>query len=1134
MNRFYRIIIILITLLSASFHEAVAAPASNYASSSRLASGRWMKVKVERSGMQFVSNSVLSSMGFKDPSKVNAYGFGGGLISENLSDYHPDDLPLLPTLHVAGGILFFGVDNTVWRANSMQSDMVYQHSSNPYSDDSFYFLSDITVDEYELRPATIGQAPSGTVTSFTERMLYEKDMAAPSNTGRVLLGEDFRSPASRTFTFQMDDKVSNEVRFKVNFATRTTGGSSSLMFNANGVSVPATNADIIPAVSSTDQFMRVTNTVKQINLDGNNLQLQINYRGSGTILLARLDYIELEYIRRLALKDNQLYFHKTDDKSIRMQLSGCDDTTVVWDVTNPSVPAAVTLEGSGATRYFNSPEGERHYIAFNPAKAGYVLAAGEPVQNQDVHALPIPDMLIITPMDFMTAAEKIADHHRDYDGMTVHVLTPEVLYNEFSSGTTDVSAFRKALKMWYDRGKEADGDVPRYCLIMSRPTFDHKTPATKPGHPIVPIWLSPDGLSGTTSYSTDDFIGMLQETSGRFSLATAKIDVAVGRFPVTDAADAMTMVDKLINYVENPDLGSWRKKVLIIADDQDSGVHLSQAENVYSRMISPTNGYGNKLQYERLYLDAYPIVPSATGFTYPAAKERLLKLWNEGLLYIDYIGHASPKEWGHEDLLNWNDLNSFSNTKLPFLYAATCEFARWDAEDECGAEVLWRYPSSGIIATICPNRTVYISQNGILNNSTHQNVFMTDEDGKGKRIGDIMIEGKNSYGSSDDNKLRYVLMGDPAMRLPTPSRSVDVESISGIDLSDDEAEAPVLQARGRAEFSGVIRMPDGSVDTDFNGIVEIELHDAEIPVETNGNGENGRVMMYNDRKTRLYVGSARVNDGRWTATILMPSEIENNFSPARISLYAYSSESGNEANGACDSFYVYGFDTTATEDVTGPEINFLGLNREDFMDGDLVHSSPVVLASFSDESGINLSDAGIGHKITLKLDDKKYFEDVNSYYISDPDDNTAGSVAYPLSDLLPGEHTLQLTVWDNANNSSSKSISFTVGVAKQPVIYTLDTDVNPARESVKFMVSTDRPMAKVECIVEVFDLNGRTVWSSNGNLTTDITAGLSIPWNLCDRGGQRVPRGIYLYRATIISPEGRTVTASRRLAVTAQ
>lgn len=248
---------------------------------------------------------------------------------------------------------------------------------------------------------------------------------------------------------------------------------------------------------------------------------------------------------------------------------------------------------------------------------------------------------------------------------------------------------------------------------------------------------------------------------------------------------------------------------------------------------------------------------------------------------------------------------------------------RWDSNEVSGAEEMWLNQESGIIGAICPSRTVYISLNGTLNKNTAPYFFRKDTDGKALRVGEIMISGKNAT-KSDDNKLRYGLIGDPALRIQSPEFIAVVESIDGVDVSGND-EAPVLKARSKAIVKGRITDNDGNTLSDFNGTVVLQLFDAEKVVETLGNGDKGVVLPYNDRKTRLFIGQANAASGLWEMEILLPSEIENNYSPAMISVYAWDAGK-REANGMTDSLYVYGFDEDAADDFDGPEISGFYLN----------------------------------------------------------------------------------------------------------------------------------------------------------------------------------------------------------------
>ena len=1100
---------------------------ATYATSSRLSTGNWAKIEVTESGMQLISNATLKRLGFSDPDKVNVYGFGGRVLPERLYEGMTDDLPIVPSLRTPSGIVFFGHNCISWESNSHTT---YRHSNNPYSDHSYYFISDSDPSRATPGETETVSTDGSVITQFTERIAHEQDLIAPTNTGRTLLGEDFRTQKKRDFSFNLPGNTGAAV-VTVCFGANTTNGTSSIMISANGERLSSTNSDIIPAVTSSSTLYQTTTTIKEVTDPGERLSLTIEYTSSGALFTAALDYIEVEYERELKLQGNELYFYLSPTTNTTARLSNCNESTVIWDVTDPINPKKVNHTLSGSDASFTVAAGYGEYVAFNANGISRQAESAGKVTNQDIHGMETPGMVIVTPEAFKTAAQKIADLHAATDGLKVAVVTDQQVYNEFSSGTADLSAYRKMLKMWYDRSLSTGEDYTRYCLLFGRPSYDNKivTPTVKTaGYPRIPIWQSTSNTKGS-SYSTDDFIGMLEDNPGTLNMASATIHVAVGRMPVKSVAEANTAVSKLDKYIRSPKLGSWRNNVMIIADDQDSGEHLDQAETVYSAMTS--NGNGANFVYEKLYLDAYKLSYGATGAVYPEAKQRMFDKINEGVGYVDYIGHANPRSWGHESLLTWTDLNSMSNSNLPFIYAATCEFMRWDDDEVSGAEVMWLTPEAGVIGMICPSREVLIRSNGVLNANTAKYVYMRKPDGTAMRMGDVMVNGKNDY-TGDTNKLRYGLMGDPAMSVLSPSHLVTVGSINGKDVKD-AGDFPVIPARSSFDISGKITDFDGNQKEDFTGIVEIQLYDSESVITTNGNGAEGVVSTYNDRRNRLFTGRVRVKNGEWTATINMPPEIQNNYSPALVSLYAYD-ENGLEANGAFDKFYIYGYDETAPEDYEGPSIEEFYLNTADFTDGSPVSPSPILHAKFSDPSGINVSDFGIGHNMIISLDDKEYYNDVSLYFTSDADNPLAGSVSYPLSGIEPGEHTLKFTVWDNANNSSSKELTFSVSASWLPAITRLATDVNPATTSVNFLVVTDGANGNMDCKIEVYDLVGKRVWSGeSASLSTSGTSA-TIGWDLCDDNGNRVGRGIYIYRAIVTTPEGATIVKSSKLAVAAQ
>lgn len=1117
----------------------MAADSGRYASSSVLSSGLWVKIDVPATGLQTLSRQTLKNFGFSDPKKVYVYGYGGRQISEALTTSLPDDLPPVPIVRKDDGSISFYATDNISPTASASSGMAYGHTINPYSDTSCYFLSDAEPSS-ETRVIDMsdcdGLPVSGT---FICQLVHEKDILQCATSGRDYLGEDFRLNKSQAFSFDLPDNASGDAKIRVRFGANTSGASSSFIISANGKRLPATSQDKIAAVTASDQYYSVATSTKQADGVGESLSVGIEYSPAGTVNTARLDWIEVEYERALILPAGGLRFLVNPSSAVAYSISGASENTVVWDVTDPWDIKEVNGKYDSAQKTLSiavRDKGLREFFAFEPTVSGATVPGRFKVANQDIHALPVPDMVIITPDAFAVAAERIANLHRTHDGMTVHVLSPEKIYNEFSSGNADISAFRKLLKMWYDRSQDnPEGRKLGYCLLMGRPTYDQKgkNPETiKAGYPRTLIWQSPGGLTETSSYCTDDFIAMLEDETRQRSMSARKILVGVGRYTVTSATEAEIVADKLEAYMTDPIYGAWRNNVMVIADDGDNAAHFNQSQKAIENMKA--NGAGEHYAYERVYLDAFERKQSGAGLTFPDAKDRMLMKWQkEGTALISYIGHANPKEWTHEKLLTWNDINGMSNQYLPVLYAATCSYGKWDAEDISGAELMLSNPAGGAIAVITPSRTVLISQNEHISCSIAAEMFRRDADGKGQRLGDILRLGKNRTSSPDENMLRYHLLGDPALRMPVSDHTAVVDSIAGMPLAANVADAPTIEARSSVRISGRILDNNGNT-ADFNGPIQFTLFDAEKSVTTHGWGDRGVVSVYQDRSGKLATGSTMVNHGEWAATILMPSEIANNYSPALISLYAYDPDLKTEANGSTDRLFVFGYDSSSSDDEDGPVIERFSVGAASASLQATVHSNPVAIASFSDESGINISDAAPGHKMRLVLDNDKTFDDVSHYYSPDPYDQTKGIIAYPLMDLLPGNHSLTLTVWDNANNSSSETVDFTVGLNMRPELTEIATVYNRQNDQLTLRVSSDRALCTLECSFECFSLAGELLWSLDRKAYSGSDSSFSYVWDLNDSNGRRLPRGIYILRTSVTSDDGLTTSQSKKIAIPAK
>lgn len=1137
-----RILFFLVAIFGAILFVSSDASAFNtslYADTSRLATGKWVRIKVTESGIYSISASDVRAWGLSSLANIRIFGYGGAPLPEKLVSATPDDLPQVPVLRTDSRVLFYAQGPLTWTTSSY---FKYRQVQHPYATSAYYFVTD----DAGIPDSTVGKASNSLgggeeVNTFVERLYHEEELVNPGQTGRVLLGEDFRYNTTQTFKFTLDGLVANsEVSVLTNFVAKSmAGGSNKLTFKYNGNNLSSSSSDNISAATSlAHDHYNSASTIKRFTLSGTNeLNYSITFTPSGTLYLARLNYIAVNYTRSLALSGGKLAFGQlADSPSLVYNLANASSASHVWDVTTPHKPVEMNATLSGTTARFSPAEaGQHEYYAFDESASFPSPAFDAAIANQNIHGEPTPDMIIISPAEFLAQAQRVADLHTSVDSMRVLVVDQKDVFNEFSSGTPDAMAYRRLCKMFYDRGADAAGHKLGYLLLMGNASFDNRqlTSTVKAiAYPMLLSWQSEESSNENSSYTSDDIFVVLDDNSGP-QFERSDMNIAVGRFPVKSVAEARTAVNKLIKYVTKPDYGDWKTNVLNVADDEDSGIHMEQADNVIS---TARQHNGDDFLFNRVFIDAFTSQSLGAGRNYPDARAKMFRKLNEGVAWWNYTGHASPNLWTADGLLTSTDINTnLFYSHLPILYAATCEFARFDAIELSGGENMFLNNRGGAIAVICPARLVFIPNNGILNASVAKYIFARDANGLPLRIGDIVRLGKNDTGS-DDNNSRYMLLGDPAMRPAYPTRRIAIETIDGKEVDPDNM--PVFKARQTITFTGNVLNTNGNTDTKFNGSVISTLFDAEQTVTTHGYGEQGKEYSYNDRQNKLAVTIDSVVNGKFSIKVTIPSEVVatyDNYTPALINLYAYSPADSIEAMGSNSNFYIYGYDDDVKADTIGPDISYFGLNSESFADGDNVNESPLVLATISDDTGINFSTGGIGHSMTLTLDDKTTYSNVSSYYQpSYSSQGTSGSLTYELSDLAEGKHTLKLKVWDVYSNSSEKTISFNVIKGLKPSIVDVYSDANPATVEANFYVRHNRPDALLNVTIEVFDLMGRPVWSATQTGRSDMFTSFPITWDLCNSGGARVQRGIYIYRATISTDGKQQASKAKKIAVAGQ
>jgi hypothetical protein len=1109
-----------------------------YAANSVLANGKFVKIGIMESGVYKLTYEKLLSMGM-DPQNVHIFGYGGGVLEQSFLLPKIDDLPEIPIYIEKGNDGVFGAGDCVlfyaqgvvrWAYD--RSNSIFTHTNNPYSQYGYYFVSSNAVTTAGKRIETKNNVTIPTdavvkdITEFVDYKVSEKDIRSLPKSGKEFYGDDFIVTLSYNYGFNFPNIItSNSNAVKVNLdvaASSTTTSNFTLMLNGTQSQKLSTRAR-----SSSDKYEMATDASKTFSFLPSNdaLQLSVSYDKPTSTSIGYMNFLEVTARRSLKMAGEVMQFQNADwlgsgfyNKYI---LSNANANVQVWDITNPQdVSLVSTTFENGNLSFTDTSNTLKQYIAINTKASTSIPAPlnDAVVAKQNLHGeMQQADLVIITHPSFVSQAQALAQAHRDKDNLIVEVITTEQVYNEFSSGAPDATAYRWVMKMLYDRAT-VPTDLPKSLLLFGRGTFDNKKILSKEpesGNNLILTYQDDNSLSQTASFVTDDYFAYLEDNEGtNISSNYNSMDIGVGRFPVVTTQQATDVVNKTIGYMNNKSKGNWKNQICFLADDGDNALHMQQADNSAASIAKAFPAY----QLNKIFLDSYIQEVSASGQTYPLAKTRFQNLLRTGLFMLNYTGHASHAGWTNEQLLSTADVNALSNKNLPFWWAATCDFMQFDGKTVSGGESVLLNPLGGGIGIVSAARPVYAAQNERLNRLFSDNIYKKIN-GKQQNVGAVIATSKNAI-SAEVNKLCYVYMGDPALKLSFPTNySIKTSKVN------ESAEDAILSALSVATFSGYIADEKDSLVSDFNGKVHAVVYDKSQEIKTLNNDGDGTVISFKDRPSALFSGIAVVKNGKFSFTFMLPKDIKYNFGSGRINYYAQDDSANVEAQGCFESFVVGGANPNPIDDTTGPIINVF-LN-DSLSSSHKVNESPLLVSTISDVNGINTVGGGIGHDILLTIDKDIYKSyTLNEYFQANIGSYSKGIVKFKLPELEDGTHSLTLRAWDLLNNSTTKSISFEVVKGLTPVIFSVSNYPNPVLTHTRFVIKNDRPETMLSATVEVFDLAGRVLWNSGARASID-----DISWDLTSSSGQKVNPGVYFYKVSLKTTNSEFTSKTNKLLI---
>lgn len=1137
-------------------YQLVSMPSSNQKdfvqnSVMKQGSGSWYKISVTKDGIYKLDKAFLESCGINttelNPAHIHIYGNGDGLIPEKNNLPRTDDLAE-NAIYVQGEsdgvfndndyVLFHAWGPHRWSSN--ETVFPYVQIRNIYSDVSTYFINiNANVAPLRIQETLQNDIPADTIiNSYDYRDCYENDFVNLVEGGQRWYGELFDVEMERTFNFSIPNLDTSKLEIKMDIASNSPNSNvlNTIKASVNGQNLFSNSLPINSMDFSRGEYKF------SMNNPPSTIPLKLTVSRQAPTTLTYLDRIILTTKRKLVFYGTQFGFRvknlPANQQIVAYDITGLPSGGFVWDVTDKHQPKRMFIATNGNIKTIKSDGGLKEFVASNGSSFFTPDRVGS-VSNQNLHGLAQADYLIVSHPDFISQAERLADLHRA-EGLSVHVVNVQQVYNEFSSGMLDASAIRMFAKMFYDRALQNDpATKPKYLLLFGDGTYDPKNRLDNNNNfiPTYQAVLSEDHINALVS---DDYFGLLGDNEG--FLSTDLMDIGVGRFIVSDNLQAKQQVDKVEHYMKNGSnlfpnnascclgendqsstFGDWRLKFVQIADNDPSNQFIKDNAEPQYNYVKLNH---REMNGEKLYMDAFPMVISTGGIRFPALSESITDRVQRGIVMINYVGHGGEVGLAEERIVTIPQIQSWNNINaLNLFVSATCEFTRYDDPKRVSAgEWAFLNPSGSSIALMTTTRAVYITVNEVTGDAFYQQVFERDATGNPKSFGEISMLTKNNSGSSG-NKRSFTLIGDPALRIALPRYRIVTDSINGIS---PQVQFDTINALSKVRIKGHMEDWNGTILNSWNGVLTPTIFDKFKTQQTLGQ-DPPQILSFQQQRNKIYRGKASIVNGYFDFEFIVPKDIALNYGLGKISYYGNSSTI--DAQGFDTMLIIGGINPNGLNDVTAPTIQ-LFMNDEAFVSGSLTDGNPVLFAKIFDENGINTVGNGIGHDIVAVLDGETSNPFVlNDFYSAGLNDYQNGEVRYQFQGLSKGKHTLELKVWDVNNNSGTAKIDFIVQEKEVPILDHVYNYPNPFTTRTSFMFEHNQSCNQLDVQIQVYTISGRLVKTIQQQVQTQGFRTEGIEWDGKDDFGDQLAKGVYVYRLKVKNIDGQTAEKTEKLVI---